>query len=256
MLVGITKRLRSPKGGLGMVFGIRLTAKTAIFLIWVWLVYWISYYAIWASIWFIVAICYVCFVLPVKLIMKAVKGGDKQAASPAPNTQPQPTPQATMPKVTMKSGGRTFVDGKLQHSDVALSSDEQTAVDIIFNELSKNGVDTNVIHFERTQEYLKIVGYKHFTFCQLALNGAAKQFSLTVQGKDQKALDDDCRFVNMDIKKGRYFRIPIDYTDDIRLYTDLIYPAFTVFSLILPCGFWWFFGSISGVPCIPVTLLN
>jgi len=108
MLVGITKRLRSPKGGLGMVFGIRLTAKTAIFLVWVWLVYWISYYAICASIWLIVAIFCVFFVLPVKSIIKAVKG-EKQPkptiASPAPAVQPKP-------QFIMKGSGGTFVNGQ------------------------------------------------------------------------------------------------------------------------------------------------
>ncbi|MCL2575687.1 MAG: hypothetical protein FWE33_04565 [Defluviitaleaceae bacterium] len=71
MLVGITKRLRPAKGSLGMVFGIRLTAKTAIFLIWVWIVYWASYYTIWLSIWAMVALVYYPFILPIKKIIEA-----------------------------------------------------------------------------------------------------------------------------------------------------------------------------------------
>jgi len=224
MFVGFSKKVR---GGLRLGAGMRITKKNFLYMAFIVLMYYIAYISVVGSIWLIVVIFYGIFVLPVKWIIRTVKG-DKQPPpiTPPAEVSPAPTTQ-TKPQFTMQGCGGTFINGKKQAvADVVLSSDEQAAVDIILNELEQGGVDVESVHVERTQEYLKVVGYKHFTFCQLALKGTSKLFSLTVQGKDQKALFEDSRFANIDIKKGRYFRIPIDYVDDIRSYSDLICPAF------------------------------
>ena len=73
MFVAFSKRVR---GGLRLGAGMRITKRNFLYMAFIVLMYYIAYISIVGSIWLIVGICYFCFVLPVKLIIKAVRGGD------------------------------------------------------------------------------------------------------------------------------------------------------------------------------------
>lgn len=76
---------------------------------------------------------------------------------------------------------------------------------------------------------MKIVANKvhRLCFCHLKLSGQIQYIGLTISEKDAKALEDDPRFSNIDLKKiCRFTKIPISSAEDVKQYVDIIRLAY------------------------------
>ena len=74
MFVGFSRRFRR---GLRLGVGMRITRRNFLYMILIVLIYYISYIAIMGTLWLMVGIVYFCFVWPIKMVVKLVKGGKR-----------------------------------------------------------------------------------------------------------------------------------------------------------------------------------
>ena len=114
----------------------------------------------------------------------------------------------------------------LLSAPVHLSKPEETAAVIVYSVLEEHGVSSSSFHYERTDEYLKIVAHDYFCFCRLKLTGRSFYIELTISSKDAKRLSSDPRFSAVSLAKKRFTRIPISCAEDVSIYSDVVFLAF------------------------------
>ena len=119
------------------------------------------------------------------------------------------------------------VDPPQDEELVQLSDAEKIAALIIYEALEASGVDVSTIHYERTEEYLKVVADRFFCFCRLKLSGRSLYIELTISSKDAKKLSGDPRFSGVPASQKRFTRFPLRRVEDVSLYCDVVYLAYS-----------------------------
>lgn len=106
------------------------------------------------------------------------------------------------------------------------TADEKIALEIIYKALSEINIDPSEISLKKiSKNYLTLIVGEFIDFCRLKIGPKSKWISLAFSPEDEQILASDLRMVNVKDKKIRHWKIPINSTEELNTYSDLIQKA-------------------------------
>lgn len=111
---------------------------------------------------------------------------------------------------------------------LALTPEEELAVDIIYKALSDSEIDAAEIHAERrSTNYISIVAFFDYDFIRLKIGTRSKWFSVFLSLTDRVELANDVRFSNISNKQQIHWKVSFSEIEQLEKHTDLFKRAFT-----------------------------
>lgn len=110
---------------------------------------------------------------------------------------------------------------------LALTEEEQSAINIIYGALAGLNTGLTEIHAERRSvNYLSIAAFSDYDFIRLKVGARAKWFSVFLSPADRSELADDPRFADIAGKGQFHWKVRFSRTEELGAYTDLFQRAF------------------------------